>query len=276
MHNNLLFFALFTFILAGCQVKEKITPSFKVEKLEESINTRPLTFHIPISPIEGGYSEFDELSEIEGPIGRTFARFAGMLADQQVDIDDETAIKRMGPFSFEFEELKEVDFDYIRDIFIQNVEFRMDDRFKSDEEVNFNFLNYLEIYIRFDDEVISTAPPPPSALEVETAEKASVDDEGHNNQVFESETQVATDEEQPSEEVFNKAHLILSYYKEQGGLHCDNKCIQMKVRQINWKDKLKNNRKFSVLIKLKVDEAPKFKFQFVGFINVSVPLKLEL
>ncbi len=81
------------------------------------------------------------------------------------------------------------------------------------------------------------------------------------------------DDEAPDLE---QAYLALSYVKGQDFVGCAGKCLDLKIHKVNWKERLKNNKSFSVMMKVNVDKAPKQDFSFVGFINIAVTLNLGL
>ncbi|MCO4794445.1 MAG: hypothetical protein KC493_12065 [Bacteriovoracaceae bacterium] len=66
--------------------------------------------------------------------------------------------------------------------------------------------------------------------------------------------------------------LVLSYNKKKDSGACTGDCINMKVHNLNWKKILMSNRKFTIKVKLFIEQVPKESLKLDGHIRFSVGL----
>jgi len=255
-------------LLSGCMTEEKITPAYPVEKLEDQLSD--LAFNIPIDRVQV-QDEFRNVGNVRH-IGNAFRRFAEMLADVNID-RGQTGTLDLDPLDYQFYELDDVDFKFVKNILLQNVHLVMDEREK-ETNANFGFIKFLEIYVKFQDEIEKlpagqTVPMPhPRQVVHRTGANGGLDTNVDYN--VEKEDIPAT----KLPERYRGGLLALSYQKDIDGLSCGGKCFDLKVHDIDWKARLKKNRRFSVMVRVGLDHAPKFSFSFLGFISVKVGLDL--
>ena len=279
---------IFTMLgVVGCvpRSEEKITPAFPVERLDSQINSvAPLLFHIPIDPIQVD-DEFQQVGNINN-IGGAFRRFFEMIADVTIDRGEVGDIK-LGPFDYTINELEEVDFDFVKDVVIKTVRLEIEEKDKLNDDVNFNFLKRLEIYVKFLDEHdqnrTGPAPDPTPAPTPGPDKRDKLETEPTVGTTGDGNTSDGTiTGNGPSEEEFEGAYLVLSFDKDSQRLMCDSneetvgKCLEMVVHRVNWKERLRKNRNFSLLVKLKAAEAPKKEFSFRGYVDVQVSINLGI
>ncbi|OUR96655.1 hypothetical protein A9Q84_09940 [Halobacteriovorax marinus] len=264
--------ALLTFIallMISCS-KEKITPAFGVETLDEQLEGRAIELTYDVDDINvdafGG-----ELRDVGGDVGTILQRLAASFADIElregnvgyVDLETQT---------YEFPELDDIDFEVITGVALTGVHVQLVEgpipadasadtnadanaedstvTDESEETLDLSFVKSLEIFLIVDN--LPTAVP--NVMPV-------YDEDETPNPIYQG----------------KKSTLLFSYKKSDDANKfeddCEKKCFSLVIENGQVRDILKNNRTFSVDIRLKVDAVPrsnlrlKSKFDFALRIN---------
>jgi|GEM_PF-5560882 len=265
-------------LFGGCMTQEKITPAFPLERLEDQINkVTPLTFYIPIDKVQIE-DQFAPIGRI-GNVGGAFRRLAEMIADVNIE-RGQMGIMDLDPIDYELKELEEVDFEFVKEVLLQNVHIVMPEDIDreagleglNERKANFNFIKSLEVYIKLKDGSDLKAP-----MIVSIPEKANLAMKV-DNKANKGLSQIGPKELPGSPnlpERYHGTYLALSYYKGLNELSCGGKCFDMTVHQGTWRELLRKNRQVTLYVRLALDHAPKFSFSFVGHLLVKVVIDLN-
>lgn len=257
---------LLTFIallMVSCS-KEKITPAFGVETLKEQWDTVELSYDVDDIPVDA-FGE--ELRGVGGDVGTILQRLAASFADIELR-EGNGAFVELEPQTFEFPELNDIDFDVIAGVEFTGVHVELVEEEPGDEEedaepapsdnvatdenitpeaLDLSFVQSLEIYLIVDKLPGAVANIMPTYEEGETP-----------NPIYQG----------------KKSTLLFSYKKsDKVEDACANKCFSLNIENGKVRDILKDNRVFSIDIRLKVDSVPrsnlrlKSKFDFALRIN---------
>ncbi len=240
--------------------KEKITPAFGIETLESQLEDNAVELSYDVDDINvdafGG-----EVRGIGGDVGDILQRLIASFADIELQEGNGSYIQ-LDTMTYEFPELDDIDFDILKEIEFTGAEVRLVDTsevvvdgVKADGKVtettstavDLSFVQSLDVYL-----IVNQLP----------ASIASV-------------KPVYTDTETPNPVYDGKQSAILFSYQRDSKIEddCDFKCFKMKIDNGRVKEILKNNRTFSIDIRLKVDAVPKAnlrlktKFDFLIKIN---------
>lgn len=276
-------------LLGGCS-EESITPSYKPETFQEAHNNGEFELSLSVEDVE--VDEFGgEIGDVP-VVGSVFQRLAGMFADISIDDENGTEVV-IEPTYFEFPELNQVDFDYIRGVDLKKVHLRVanDDI----DGASLSFIKRIEVYLNVDPEIPETENDEtdgsttggtvrPSNENEEEEEELIVktDDtadlpwydvktfESTSNKNLETFESNNKDDEEETEDSFRDSILLLTYDKDRDSLGCLSKCLDMRVQPVDWRKILMKARSFSIETKLVVDSVPKAKIELGGDIKVRV------
>jgi hypothetical protein len=236
---NILIFTLLQLLVVSCS-KEKITPAFGVETIADQVGDVSLSYDVD-EEVDGFGGE---LSDVGGDdVGSVLRRLATSFADIELR-ENGGAFVEIEPQVFEFPELKDIDFTYIKEVEFTTVEVELieteiveaknaDEVLENEaaEELTLDFVNDLEIYL-----IVDTLP-------------------GNIPTVMPT---YGEDEEPSTIYSGKRSTLLFSYSKEdKTEIGCNNKCINLKIDQSKIKDILENNTQFIIDIRLKVGAVPK-------------------
>lgn len=237
-------FIILQLLILSCS-KEKITPAFGIEKITDQIGDVSLSYDVD-EEVDGFGGEFSDVGGDD--VGSVLRRLATSFADIELR-ENGGAFVEIEPQVFEFPELKDIDFTYIKEVEFTTVEVELiesvppvadeleakdsssDEVVESPAEVNLDFVNQLEIYL-----IVDSLPG-----NIPTVMPTYLDDE-----------------EPSTIYAGKKSTLLFSFSKdEKTEIECENKCINLKIDQSKIKDILQNNTKFIIDIRLKVGAVPK-------------------
>jgi hypothetical protein len=246
--KKLILFILLQMLILSC-TKEEITPAFGIEKITDQIGDVSLSYDVD-EEVDGFGGEFDDVGGDD--VGSVLRRLATSFADIELR-ENGGAYVEIEPQVFEFPELKDIDFTYIKEVEFTTVEVELiestppiadeveavaKDSTETDgeatevpAEVSLDFVNELEIYL-----IVDSLPG-----NIPTAMPTYQDDE-----------------EPSTIYTGKKSTLLFSFSKEEKTeIECEKKCINLKIDQSKIKDILQNNTKFIIDIRLKVGAVPK-------------------
>lgn len=217
--------------------EESITPAFNPQTLEEESISRGGDGAIKIS-LDIADLEVDEFGSEIGDVpvvGSVFQRLAGMFAD--ISIDDENGTEVIiEPTYFEFPELEQVNFEYIKGVSLDNVHLKAANG--DTDGVGLSFIKRIEVYLNINPE----KPEDDTENEAGNRDKESI--------------------------------LLLVYDKDRDTLGCLSKCLDMRVQRVDWREILKSASSFSIETKLVVDSVPKARIELGGEVKFSITVDL--
>ncbi|ATH08500.1 hypothetical protein BIY24_11225 [Halobacteriovorax marinus] len=241
----------------GCS-KEKITPAFGIETLEAQLEDNAVELSYDVDDIN--VDAFGtEVRGIGGDVGDILQRLIASFADIELQEGDGQYIE-LETMTYEFPELNEIDFNILKEVEFTGAEVRLIDTSEAvvekvdangeattQEVVDLSFVQSLDVFLIVDKLPATITQVKPTYLDTENP-----------NPIYDG-----------------KDSTILFSYKRDGKIdeNCDFKCFRMKIDNGKVKDILKNNRTFSIDIRLKVDAVPKAnlrlktKFDFLIKIN---------
>ncbi len=186
--------------------------------------------------------EVDRVGEDIGDIpvvGSIFQRLAEALADISIENEDGLEVI-IDPQVLNVPELNEVDFTYIKLISLSSVQVLSVQRSSAKESVGstLKFIKKIKVYLK--------------------AEKAIGSSDGAVTE--------------------GHGQLVLSYDKAKidEASNCQRTCLDFHVHDLNWKEVLMENRKFTISIKLEIDETPKKDLQLNAHIQFKVGIDSSL
>ncbi|PIP93929.1 MAG: hypothetical protein COW00_05040 [Bdellovibrio sp. CG12_big_fil_rev_8_21_14_0_65_39_13] len=248
--SNFLAFILLGMSIFGC-VQEKITPAFEAQKDPK----RSFYVSVPISEI----TVIDQFGQDIGDIpvvGGIFQELARMFANIAIDNDNGSQVY-VEPSLFRFQELNRVDFSIVTKLNLEKVLLKASLRnpdlnlvLENGEEgqkakdPSLKFIKRLEVYV------------------------------SHDVEHFEDMKKIYKSKEMPLP--LKNSVLLLSYDKKQSpnSLGCDNKCVDLKISDVDWKALLDQNRDFIVQTVLIVDAVPEANMKLGGTVNFSLGIDL--
>ncbi|WP_372653874.1 hypothetical protein [Halobacteriovorax sp.] len=240
--------------------KEKITPAFGIETLESQLkdNTVELSYGVDDINVDafGG-----EVRGIGGDVGDILQRLIASFADIELQQGNGQYIE-LETMTYEFPELDDINFNILKEVefvgaqvelvdtsstLVDKVEPNGESVEAADSTVDLSFVQSLDVYL-----IVNKLPTGASLSRP-----------------------VYLDTETPNPAYDGKESTILFSYKRNSKIedNCNFKCFRMEIDNGKIKDILKNNRTFSIDVRLKVDAVPKAnlrlktKFDFLIKIN---------
>lgn len=276
MKNTLVLFI--AILLFNSCSEESITPSYTPKTFQEESQRGDGAIQLSLNMEDLEVDEFgDEIGDVP-VVGSVFQRLAGMFADISIDDENGTEVV-IEPTYFEFPELGDVDFNYIKGVVLDKVHLRVanDDI----DGASLSFIKRIEVYINVDPEVPDTEEEEEiisSTEESEEFEEINVEPEEIELPVYETVSSVVSpltstdnkDDEDESDDLSRDSILLLTYDKDRDTLGCISKCLDMRVQPVDWRKILMKARSFSIETKLVVDSVPKAKIELGGEIKFSV------
>lgn len=277
-------------MFASCS-EESITPSYQPktfgEQQRNQLGSEAIQLSLNMEDLE--VDEFGgEIGDVP-VVGSVFQRLAGMFADISIDDENGTEVV-IEPTYFEFPELNEVDFDYIKGVALDKVHLRV-----ANDDVDgasLSFIKRIEVYLNVDPELPETDEDdnsgsvgggtirPSSETEDEAEEEELivkvVEESGLvvsksvGNKDLGTMNSDKDEDEEEEEDSFRDSILLLTYDKDRDSLGCLSKCLDMRVQKVDWRKILMKARSFSIETKLVVDSVPKAKLELGGEIKFSV------
>jgi len=288
MKNRLALLSLL-FLILSCS-EESIKPAFEPKTFQEQQRSQQGTDAIQLS-LNMEDLEVDEFGGEIGDVpvvGSVFQRLAGMFADISIDDENGTEVV-IEPTYFEFPELEEVDFEYIKGVVLDKVHLRV-----ANDDVDgasLSFIKRIEVYLNVDPELPEESDETDEDEDEEESEEVEEETElpieepeeeeliveiienalhGSNDHKDLGSFNSNKDDEEEAEDSFRDSILLLTYDKDRDTLGCLSKCLDMRVQKVNWRKILMKARSFSIETKLVVDSVPKAKLELGGEIKFSV------
>ncbi|MBK24981.1 MAG: hypothetical protein CME70_13370 [Halobacteriovorax sp.] len=286
MKNRLALLSLL-FLILSCS-EESIKPAFEPKTFQEQQRSQQGTDAIQLS-LNMEDLEVDEFGGEIGDVpvvGSVFQRLAGMFADISIDDENGTEVV-IEPTYFEFPELEEVDFEYIKGVVLDKVHLRV-----ANDDVDgasLSFIKRIEVYLNVDPELPEesdeTSEDEEESEEVEEETELPIEEPEEQElivEIIENALHGSNDhkdlgnltsnkeDEEETEDSFRDSILLLTYDKDRDTLGCLSKCLDMRVQKVNWRKILMKARSFSIETKLVVDSVPKAKLELGGEIKFSV------
>jgi len=224
---------LCSFWLTSCGFKEHVTPLVAPEPLAGT----ELEVVVPISSID--IPNMTEQVNSVSLIGPIFGNIASSLADLTLHEDNGKEVP-VDPVVFEFPELEGANLSAIRELNVKAIKLHA---LANNEEISLHFFRRIEIYL-------------------ETKSKTL----GHEN-VTDDESIHYVDVNAENKEV--KGQLILSYDRDRHSLRCLTRCLDLQVDQANWKNILRDGRRFILRTRVVVDSMPSSDMKIGGRVVVS-------
>ena len=271
--------------------EESITPSYQPktfgEQQRNQLGSEAIQLSLNMEDLE--VDEFgDEIGDVP-VVGSVFQRLAGMFADISIDDENGTEVV-IEPTYFEFPELNEVDFDYIKGVALDKVHLRV-----ANDDVDgasLSFIKRIEVSLNVDPELpeededdnsgsVGGGTIRPSSETEDEAEEEElivkvVEESGLvvsksvGNKDLGTMNSDKDEDEEEEEDSFRDSILLLTYDKDRDSLGCLSKCLDMRVQKVDWRKILMKARSFSIETKLVVDSVPKAKLELGGEIKFSV------
>lgn len=255
-----IFLTLFICLLSFSCSKEKITPAFGVETLEAQLEDNAVELSYDVDDINvdafGG-----EVRGIGGDVGDILQRLIASFADIELQEGDGQYIE-LETMTYEFPELNDIDFSILKEVEFTGAEVRLIDSSETlsekisaegevveqvQESVDLSFVQSLDVYL-----IVKNLP-----AGIQSVKPTYLDTESPNP-IYDG----------------NGSTILFSYKRDSKiDVDCDLKCFKMRIDNGRVKEILKNNRTFSIDIRLKVDAVPKAnlrlktKFDFLIKIN---------
>ncbi len=292
MKNRLALLSILLLILSCSE--ESIKPAFEPKTFQEQQRSQQGSEAIQLS-LNMEDLEVDEFGGEIGDVpvvGSVFQRLAGMFADISIDDENGTEVV-IEPTYFEFPELEDVDFEYIKGVVLDKVHLRV-----ANDDVDgasLSFIKRIEVYLNVDPELpedsgdvdededddagsVGGGTIRPSAEEDEEAEEEElivkiIENALHGDNNHQKDLAALNsnkDDEEETEDSFRDSILLLTYDKDRDTLGCLSKCLDMRVQPVSWRKILMKARSFSIETKLVVDSVPKAKLELGGEIKFSV------
>ena len=237
-------FIILNLLILSCS-KEKITPAFGIERITDQIGDVSLSYDVD-EEVDGFGGEFDDVGGDD--VGSVLRRLATSFADIELR-ENGGAYVEIEPQVFEFPELKDINFTYIKEVEFTTVEVELvestppvvdevtakeageDEDLEVPAEVSLDFVKELEIFL-----IVDSLPGNiPNAM-------PTYQDDEEPSTIYEG----------------KKSTLLFSFTQEdKTEIGCQKKCINLKIDQSKIKDILQNNTKFIIDIRLKVGAVPK-------------------
>ncbi|WP_127714217.1 hypothetical protein [Halobacteriovorax sp. HLS] len=222
--------------------KESITPAFGIEKISDQIGDISLSYDVD-EEVDGFGGEFSDVGGDD--VGSVLRRLATSFADIELR-ENGGAFVEIPLQVFEFPELKDIDFTYIKEVEFTTVQVDLIDttstvevseEAKSEENeptnpsLSLDFVQELQVFLIVDSMPDTIPNISPTYMEGEEP-----------NTIYSG----------------KKSTLLFSYSQnDKEEVKCDSKCINLKIDQSKIKDILKQNTNFIIDIRLKVGAVPK-------------------
>lgn len=222
--------------------KESITPAFGIEKISDQIGDISLSYDVD-EEVDGFGGEFSDVGGDD--VGSVLRRLATSFADIELR-ENGGAFVEIPLQVFEFPELKDIDFTYIKEVEFTTVQVDLIDAAVANEDsveeknsevevtapsLSLDFVQELQVFLIVDSMPETIPNISPTYMEGEEP-----------NTIYSG----------------KKSTLLFSYFQDQKEeVKCDSKCINLKIDQSKIKDILKDNTNFIIDIRLKVGAVPK-------------------
>ena len=241
---------LFSFVLISCKPQESIDVHVKPEPIQFYLS-------VPIDPLEVE-DQFSDIEEVD-VIGGVFGELAEMMANAEIE-EGELGNFAFTPCLYEIEELKDINFDYIKGITLDSIRIDLN---SSDESANFSFVEFAEGHIR----PLSKEEFDFLKADFELCSDMSSDD-----------NQSKDDEESPAEDVnywdldVSDMKLAFNYVKKR---EIKGTTIYPTVNVKDWRGILEKNNHLLLFFRVKIDKVPDYDFSVSGDINLNIDIDLK-
>lgn len=239
------------FGLMACAPKESIEPSF--EMLKDSNQS----FHFQYQRSDEILSptlEFESLSPIGGVIRNLANAIADIILEEQDELVPIEPITYYLPADFQNYDLQMINAVKMERVFIR---LRNQD---GPSEGSLGFIKKAEVFLKAGFEV---EPPPVIDILDQTFESDFYDDQRLDQDVI------------LGNKVPDDAELVLSYERGLDKLACNNRCLDMKISPIDFKNLLmKGHTSYSVYFRFVIDAIPRESLELESVIDIRIDADL--